>query len=204
MGGATSILYIDCLEGASEARPTIDVDCIVEVGSIREYHQAEERMRRLGFSNDTSEGAPICRWKKGPLVVDLMPTDQKILGFSNQWYAEGFKKADSVELAESVMISIFTFPYFVASKLEALLSRGVKDLSISQDLEDILFVMEGRESFLADMKSGPRPILEFATKGFAQIVKVPDFEFAVRGNLPRGITPQRERQILELFESVYL
>jgi hypothetical protein len=70
VGGATAALYVDP-KLQLDARPTIDVDCVVEVSSRVAYQKLEEQMRTLGFSHDTSEGAPICRWVKDVLVVDL-------------------------------------------------------------------------------------------------------------------------------------
>jgi hypothetical protein len=45
-----------------------------------------ERLRALGFLEDTSEGAPLCRWVHSGTILDVMPLDEKILGFSNRWY----------------------------------------------------------------------------------------------------------------------
>ncbi len=45
---------------AGPARPTVDVDCIIDVS--RAGHVAfARRLRALGFREDSSEGAPICR-----------------------------------------------------------------------------------------------------------------------------------------------
>jgi hypothetical protein len=44
-----------------------------------------ESLRAKGFANDTSKGAPICRWIFNDIKVDVMPTDSEILGFSNKW-----------------------------------------------------------------------------------------------------------------------
>lgn len=198
VGGATAILYADSVEQSS-ARPTIDVDCIVEVASSLEYHKVETKMRSIGFSHDISEDAPICRWKKGSLIVDLMPIDEKILGFSNRWYKDGFKTAEKCKLPDGTSISIFTFPYFVASKTEALLSRGIKDLSVSQDLEDILFVMDSRKTFVEELKQAPELVLNFVKESFFQIFQKPDFEFAARGNMPLELVTERQNQILKMF-----
>ena len=45
-----------------------------------------ERLRKRGFQEDTSEGAPLCRWRQKTTTLDVMPLDAKILGFSNIWY----------------------------------------------------------------------------------------------------------------------
>ena len=52
-----------------------------------------ERLRTLGFSEDASEGAPVCRRVQRNAVLDVMPLDEKILGFSNQWYRAAMDSA---------------------------------------------------------------------------------------------------------------
>lgn len=81
VGGATVSLYAD--RQAEEARPTDDVDVVVEIGSYKNFAQLEEHLRKAGFQNDTSASF-IGRYLFHGLIVDVMPTDEKILGFSNQ------------------------------------------------------------------------------------------------------------------------
>jgi len=83
-GCVTGLLITD--EAAGEPRGTIDVDAIAEITSYTQYTEFGDRMRRLGFSEDTSEGAPVCRWVQGGMILDVMPLDERILGFSNRWY----------------------------------------------------------------------------------------------------------------------
>jgi len=85
VGGSVVGLYATD-PAASEVRPTDDVDCMVEVSSRLSYYRLEEELRALGFTNDTTPGAPLCRWKYRDLTVDVMPTNTDILGFSNKWY----------------------------------------------------------------------------------------------------------------------
>lgn len=59
---------------------------IAEVAALHGYHALERQFAKRGFSRDVSEGAPICRWRLRDIEVDLMPTDEKILGFANRWY----------------------------------------------------------------------------------------------------------------------
>ncbi len=66
---------------AEHVRPTTDVDAICEVASRTEYFRLGERLKKLGFTEDVMEGAPICRWRAGDDVVDLMPTHEEILDF---------------------------------------------------------------------------------------------------------------------------
>jgi hypothetical protein len=80
-GCATALLITDT--AAADVRPTFDVDAIAEITSYAGYTKFSERLRKLGFQEDTSEGAPLCRWRQKATTLDVMPLDGKILGFSN-------------------------------------------------------------------------------------------------------------------------
>ncbi len=86
---------------AVRVRPTVDVDVVVSAMSRLEYHRMGERLREFGFVNDTREMAPICRWLSSEgHVLDLMPVDETILGFSNRWYAAAVETATPFTLDE--------------------------------------------------------------------------------------------------------
>jgi hypothetical protein len=74
--------------GAAPERPTDDVDLIVELTSTAAYHRLAVELRARGFREDTTPGAPICRWSVEGVTVDVMPTDGRVLGFRNRWYAD--------------------------------------------------------------------------------------------------------------------
>ena len=77
-GCATGLLITD--PAAPPLRATVDVDVIVEVASLPGYHCFSNKLRERNFSEDSSPGAPICRWLSGSLVLDVMPTDPDLLG----------------------------------------------------------------------------------------------------------------------------
>lgn len=81
---------------APDVRPTIDVDVIVEIGKQGDYYKLAERLRKKGFNEDASDGAPLCRFRGHGLVLDVMPTDPDILGFSNRWYPYALRDAQLV------------------------------------------------------------------------------------------------------------
>src|SRR4051794_2856162 len=85
VGGATIGLWITD-PAAPEARPTKDVDVIVQVATRRQYAEFEQRLREHRF-RDAQESGIICRWRHADsdLVLDTMPTDASILGFANRW-----------------------------------------------------------------------------------------------------------------------
>jgi hypothetical protein len=100
VGGCTTGLFISD-PGAGEVRPTLDVDVITEITSYEGYIAFSDRLRKLNFDEDTSEGAPLCRWKNGETVLDVMPLDEKILGFSNRWYKDAMVEAQQYNLEET-------------------------------------------------------------------------------------------------------
>ena len=96
VGGATLAVWITD-PGAPPIRPTKDVDVIVEVTTRAGYYAFEERLRTRGFQ---PEGKVICRWihRDTRLIVDAMPADPAILGFSNRWQREALPWAAEVQL----------------------------------------------------------------------------------------------------------
>ncbi len=66
---------------------------IVDVTSYAKYSALSERLRTLGLAEDTTPGAPLCRWRRDDLIVDVMPTDATVLGFSNRWYRGAIETA---------------------------------------------------------------------------------------------------------------
>jgi hypothetical protein len=141
VGGCTTGLFItDPAAGA--IRPTKDVDAIVDVTSYAKYTALSERLRQLGLAEDSSPGAPLCRWRRGDLIVDVMPIDERVLGFSNRWYPRAIETAQTLDIAGH-NIRVVTPALFVATKLEAFHGRGGDDVSASHDLEDIIAVVDG-------------------------------------------------------------
>lgn len=85
VGGATVHLWLT-EPGAPPARATEDVDVICEVASRTEYYWLGEKLRERGLQE--AAGAPVlCRWQSAEprLILDVMPTDAEIIGFSNPW-----------------------------------------------------------------------------------------------------------------------
>ena len=122
VGGITTFLYVD-VNIADEMRPTYDVDFVIDTSKRKEYDLFQQKLRSKGFTHDTSPGAPICRFKYGEeLIIDAMPSDESVLGFSNSWYKEGIKFKEKVRV-EGKEINILPLQYFIASKFEAFNGR---------------------------------------------------------------------------------
>ncbi len=116
-GCVTGLLITD--QAAGDPRSTLDVDAIAEITSYAQYAGFGERLRALGFSEDTSEDAPLCRWVHRRTILDVMPLDEKILGFSNRWYKAAMESSMKRRLSSNLSIRMATAPLFIATKLEA-------------------------------------------------------------------------------------
>ena len=171
VGGATVSLYADA-EFREEVRPTDDVDVVIELVAYKNYAAVEEQLRAIGFVNDMYSKV-ICRYKYQGLMVDIMPTNKKILGFSNKWYAPGFKQAIDFEIDKQHIVKIFPVACFIASKLEAFKSRGKKDGRSSTDFEDIIFVLNTRTPIWQDLQDAPKEVNEYLKNEFNQLLAHP-------------------------------
>lgn len=145
VGGSVAELYASDPE-LSDIRPTLDVDCVVEIRTYREYGELEDELRRLRFRNDNSEGAPVCRWIYNGITVDVMPTDPNVIGFTNRWYPEGILNKVETTLPDGNTIYILSAEYYIATKFEAHQDRGGDDLRTSHDFEDIIYVLDNNDS----------------------------------------------------------
>jgi predicted nucleotidyltransferase len=170
VGGATASLYAD-VDFREDARPTDDVDVVIEVVAYKNYAAVEEQLRAIGFENDVYSKV-ICRYRYQGLIVDIMPTDEKVLGFSNKWYAPGFKKAIDFEIYNLHTVKIFPAAYFIASKLEAFKSRGKNDGRTSSDFEDIVFVLNYRNAVWAELQQADNEVKGYLEDEFKKLLSV--------------------------------
>ena len=143
VGGCVTGLLIT--EAATPpVRTTRDVDVIVEVVSLGEYHTLERQLEQAGLRHDRSPDAPVGRWLAASALLDVMPTGKAVLGFGNRWYEEAVRTAVTHVLPSGTSIRLISAPVFMATKLEAFAYRGHGDFLASHDLEDITTIVDGR------------------------------------------------------------
>lgn len=180
-GCITGLLITD--PGAPSPRGTMDVDAIVEVTSYEQYSRFGERLRALGFAEDLSEGAPLCRWVWDRTILDVLPLDPQILGFSNRWYRAAMARSISVEISKRIQIRMITAPYFIATKFEAFKGRGNQDVMGSHDLEDLIAVVDGRESLVSEVREEPHELRGFIRDEISKLLREANFVDALPGYL---------------------
>src|SRR5687768_3246897 len=167
VGGAVVSLYAD--RPSIGVRPTDDVDIVVELMSYSGFAAIEEKLRKKGFAHD-KESRIICRYKINGVIVDIMPTGEGILGFSNKWYADAFANSFEFLLDDQYRIRLFQPAWFIASKLEAFNDRGGNDGRMSSDFEDIVFILNNRNDIWEEMRGAPEPLNQYLKEQFNSLL----------------------------------
>ncbi len=171
-------------------RPTEDVDLIVEVAARPDFHRVEAMLRAQGFAPDLRVNAPICRWCIDTVTVDIMPTLEEILGFANAWYQLAVSSASKATLPSGIDILLVQAPVFIATKLEAFAGRGGGDYLFSHDLGDLISVIDGRDSLLAECQASPSSLRHYLADKFGQFMQDRAFLDALPGHLPSDAASQ--------------
>ncbi len=192
-GCSTGLLLTDAAAGG--IRPTKDVDAIVDVASYAKDVALADRLRALGFTNDTTEGAPLCRWRANEIIVDVMPIDEEVLGFSNRWYPSAIAAAQTFVIAGH-QIRLVTSVYFVATKLDAFHGRGAGDVAASHDLEDIVTVIDGRPELVGEVALAASDVRTYIAVQIGALLDNREFIDALSGFLLPDSASQSRRPLL--------
>lgn len=191
VGGCATGLLLDNAE-LLDVRPTEDVDAIVEVASLAAYHRLTEGLMERGFKQTMADNTPPFRWYWNRMQLDLVPLDERVLGFANPWYRVGFDAALSVELVDGLRLRHLSAPHFLATKFEAFKDRGKNDVYVSHDLEDIMTVMEGRSTLVQEMVVAEEAVRKHVGQSVGALLDMPTFHNALPGLLSE---PEREQSI---------
>ncbi|MBC7717705.1 MAG: hypothetical protein H7143_12275 [Pseudorhodobacter sp.] len=179
-GCAVGLLVTD--PGRTPVRATVDVDLLTEVAPTANYYQLGERLRACGFAEQSTEDV-ICRWAKGSLLIDVMPTQQDVLGFANTWYEQAALNATTHALPSGRRIRLISAPLFLATKLEAFANRGNGDF-LHHDMEDIVTVVDGRDTVVQEVLSSAPAARDFLRDEFDALLADTQFTDRLAWLLP--------------------
>ncbi|HAU1457909.1 TPA: hypothetical protein JBI56_06665 [Legionella pneumophila] len=180
-GCVTGLLITD--KAAPDVRFTVDVDCIINVITRTDYYALAEKLRQKGFKELMSGNHPICRWDCDGILVDVMPVEESVLGFSNKWYKDALTCSIIQNLSDSIRIKVISAPYFLATKLEAFKGRGNQDFLLSHDLEDIISLIDGRSEIVEDVYQASQSVRQYLSQEFALLMNNENFLQALPGHL---------------------
>ena len=130
-------------------------------------------------------------------MIDVMPTNSAILGFSNRWYPGALRTARPMCLPSGNIVRMVTAPFFLATKLEAFYGRGKGDFIASHDLEDLIAVLDGRSTIVQEVSASVE-LRTYLAREFVKLLEDDGFQDALPGHLPGDAASQaRVALILE-------
>jgi predicted nucleotidyltransferase len=194
VGGSIVNLLLDYPE-LSPARPTNDVDVIIEVATTLRYSDVEAKLRGLKFGHDMRVGAPRCRWLLGDLAVDIMPIDGTFLGLNTAWFKEALETAATREFAR-IRLRLISPVAFLATKHVAFADRGAGDYYASQDLEDFITVIDGRAGIAKEINDAPSAMRRYVIDSVRRLTGARRFDEALPGYLPPDLASQQRLPML--------
>jgi len=183
VGGSVAELLVTA-PAAVRVRPTDDADAVCEVASRTAYRRLGERLREAGFREDSTPGAPICRWRYEADLLDVMPVDGDLLGFRNAWYGHVVRDAVTFEIGPGVSIRMASAPSFLATKWDAFNDRGRGIWYGSHDLEDIITVVVGRPELMVELIAAPADIRGYVAEQTTKLLLSGVAADVVAGALP--------------------
>ena len=202
VGGTTVSLHLDDAQ-PMDIRSTKDVDFIVSVASYLDYHNLIEKLKQRGFKEQQEpdeDNEPLCRYVCRGIKVDVMPDNEEILGFSNQWFKVGREQAVNYQLPDGPTIKIVPANYLLATKLEAFNGRGDSMLA-SKDAEDIVTLVNGRDSLMDEIADSPEKLRGFIAQEIGRFLKNKDFDYLLASAIPSE-SPDRLGLVKERFEQL--
>lgn len=201
LGGCTvGLLITDSL--LFDVRPTIDVDCIINIVSMSEYYQFAEKLKNQGFKEAANESV-ICRWYYDDVILDVMPNDEKILGFSNIWYKDAIKTATVHQLADDLIVRSVSAPYFIATKMVAFNARGDRDFLASPDLEDIVNVISGRKELVQEVNLENEKVKNYLKSFFKKLLQDDEFMASLPTHINEGpVTDERLKVVIDRMKKI--
>lgn len=179
VGGCTTVLLITDEYTLESIRGTDDVDLVIHLTGTPDWYRLEENLKPRGFKN-TGQDSVTCRLRLGALKVDFMPTDEKVLGFSNTWFVGGLENAVDYTLPNGTSIKVFAAPWFLAAKLQAYQGRGHGDVLMSNDIEDIIALLDGREELIDEVKQAPFELRRFVSDQFTALLRQAAFQDVIQ------------------------
>jgi hypothetical protein len=196
VGGVTLGLLIADNAGGP-VRGTNDVDVIAEIFTYPDYIAFSERLLRSGFVEDMGEKPLACRWRSEGLILDVLPLDEKVLGYTNRWYRSALEFAQPVTLPSGLLIQIITAPFFLGTKMEAFRGRGKNDFMGSHDLEDFVAVIDGRSTIVVEIAQAPLDLRQYLAEAARRLLQEPRFLEVLPGFVYGDAASQQRVPLIE-------
>ncbi|MEM6801729.1 MAG: hypothetical protein AAF696_10035 [Bacteroidota bacterium] len=198
VGGSVLELYVTD-EAAYENRPTDDIDIIITAPSLGGFYSWEQQLDKKGFIKVPEEACGKKHaWKYENLFVNLLPMFTETLGYTNRWYEEAVFHASTYNLPNGTSIKLFPPAYYLAAKIEAYHQRGKDDIRMSEDFEDIIYLLGSRLEILEEIGNAFHEVRKFIREAFLELLQDYDLEEGICYALPDGTDVEAVERIVHI------
>jgi len=178
---------------------TKDIDLVLEITGYAEMVGMEMTLRGAGFTQSWLDNVPLVSWTWRGIGVGFLPHLPTPQIQSNRWFPYLIEEAERVEVLPDHWAWRASVPCFLASKIEAFWSRGKHDYVMSNDIEDILAVVDGRCELQDELGHTHPEVRAFLAESCGRFLA--DSQFLE--SLPRLIPDEsREALVLERLSSM--
>ncbi|MCP4446583.1 MAG: nucleotidyl transferase AbiEii/AbiGii toxin family protein [Myxococcales bacterium] len=205
VGGATVALHFT--SPTTEVRATVDVD-VVTAGSRANYMRIDKELEKLGFRlppSDHEDAKIHCRRYHGdvetPLILDVMPDDASVAGFSNNWYKETVEHAKEISLPSGKRIRVAAPTFLLATKLEALFQRD-QGACEYKDLEDIAALLVSRTELIDEVLASHPKLIAYIRKSSGEILDHQEFSNVLPGMVAGPFAKEHYALLVERLETL--
>jgi len=98
-----------------------------------------------------------------------MPPTKEVLGWKSAWLSEALSTAVPID-PERPLIRFVLAPDSLATKIEAFHGRGRDDFMGSQDMVDLVAVVNGRDTLLAEISRMPPALRRHLGQEFSRFL----------------------------------
>ena len=130
-----------------------------------------------------------------------MPDNEAILGFSNRWYTDGIRHAQTFPI-DDLTIKIFPAPIYLASKIEAYRQRGASDKRLSSDFEDIVYVLENRPEIVDEVIASRSDVRDYIVEFMTSLLHESDVNEGIRAVLGYSPLPGRLEYVINVITAL--
>lgn len=94
------------------------------------------------------------------------------------------------------MIQVAEPAYLLAAKLEAFWERGVSDILMSHDLDDVVILVDGRRNLVSEVARADVDVRTFVAECIGWLLDNPEFHDTLSSRLSPDAASQARRELI--------
>lgn len=130
-----------------------------------------------------------------------MPDDPNVIGFTNRWYHPALSTKEKRKLPNGREIYVFSVPYYIATKIEAIRGRGGNDWRDSHDFEDLIYILNYCPDFVEQLRAVDTELRQYYIDEFNDILARPNIKEEIDCCLPYG-EDERTDDIINIMRKI--